>query len=443
MKISKKQPITKNTKSLRHQVVFKKKVVQLYLSGLMDAHQIWNKYHISKKELSKWRLWYFHYFEITQTPRKYGRRKISPYAHSAIRARAENHKPATKRKKYSGDWAAIYDRFSRETLPDSNKKKHWHEVITELKEQFPIASLAMLCKFFGKTRQAWYKANQKREFADMKALLIVEQVEHIRKYLPKIGGRKLFFMLESFFKKHRFKIGRDKFFDLLRDHDLLIKKKRKRARTTYFNHLYKKHPNRTHQLLISSADRVWISDITYIRIGKGFAYLSLTTDAYSRKIVGYCLSPTLNAEGSIKALRMALKQRQDSTKSLIHHSDRGIQYCCTSYVSILKKNNIKVSMTQHGDPRENALAERIHKTIKEEFLNYRIHLSFETALTSIRRTIKIYNEMRPHASIDYLTPSQAHHRTGLLKRRWKAYYRTDQRLKIIELNVKNSPKSRA
>ena len=277
----------------------------------------------------------------------------------------------------------------------------------------------------------------------MKALLIVEQVEHIRKYLPRTGGRKLFFMLESFFKKHQIKIGRDKFFDLLRDHGLLIKKKKKRARTTYSNHLYKKHPNRTHQLLITSADRVWVSDITYIRVGKGFAYLSLITDAYSRKIVGYCLSPTLNAEGSIKALRMAIKQRRDKTMPLIHHSDRGIQYCCTAYVSILGKNNIKISMTQNGDPRENALAERIHKTIKEEFLDYRIHLSFETASKAIKKTIKIYNEMRPHASIDYLTPSQAHRCEGLLKRRWKAYYGSSQIVKTIELKVKNNPKSRA
>ena len=121
-------------------------------------------------------------------------------------------------------------------------------------------------------------------------------------------------MLESFFKKHRIKIGRDKFFDLLRRHKLLIKKKRKRARTTYSNHLYQKHPNRTHQLLITSADRVWVSDITYIRVGKGFAYLSLITDAYSRKIMGYSLSPTLDAKSPIKALKMALKQRENKTK---------------------------------------------------------------------------------------------------------------------------------
>lgn len=395
--------------------------------------------------LNGWRVWYFQYFEAPYLTYKNerGRQQLSEAASQRIRGRISGYEESACRKRRPDPWIEDYDRPSGKSVSDSDKKKHWHEVVSELKQEFPCVSLTVLCRFFGKTRQAWYKAQQARELADMKELLIVEQVEHIRKYLPRLGGRKLFFMLESFFKKHKIKIGRDKFFDLLRKYKLLIKRKKRRVRTTFSNHLLKKYPNQTHQLLIGCPNRVWVADITYIRVGKNFSYLSLITDAYSRKIVGHHLSPTLCTEGPLKALKMALKQRKDKKTPLIHHSDRGIQYCSVTYTGLLKKNQITISMTQSGDPKENALAERVHKTIKEEFLNYCIHLNHETANKAVKKTIELYNEMRPHASIDYLTPAQAHRCTGPIKRRWKIHYRSEKTIKKVGIKALSKPSSRA
>jgi transposase InsO family protein len=237
---------------------------------------------------------------------------------------------------------------------------------------------------------------------------------------------------ESFFKtlktelsEHDIKMGRDKFFDLLRENKLLIKPKRFRTKTTCSFHHFNKFEYLIKDLTPKRSNEIWASDITYLWLKKldKFCYLSMITDLYSRKIVGYCVHDDLSVNGCIDALKMALKQRTNKTENLIHHSDRGVQYCSHAYVKLLQKNNIQISMTQTGDPLENAVAERINKTIKEEFTNDR-QINFTNmveAKTEIKKFIEFYNNKRPHRSIEWLTPTLAHQHQGELKRVWKSY----------------------
>ena len=170
---------------------------------------------------------------------------------------------------------------------------------------------------------------------------------------------------------------------------------------------------------VNAPSTIWQSDITYIPFGRTFFYLSLVMDAYSRKIVGWHLSESLKAEGTIAALKMALTTLPRNHEGLFHHSDRGSQYCCKAYVKLLKKRNIEISMTEHGDPYENILAERINRTIKEEFINEFLFLNFKEAKMVTANSVRYYNKLRPHASLDYLTPDQAHLLKVILKKRWK------------------------
>jgi transposase InsO family protein len=230
-------------------------------------------------------------------------------------------------------------------------------------------------------------------------------------------------------------MGRDKLFDLLRFHGLLIRRRKRTVKTTDSNHWLKKYPNLIKELVITTPEQMWVSDITYIRTLQGFSYLSLLTDAYSRKIVGHALYETLEAEGPLKALRMAIGERKKNTPFvLIHHSDRGIQYCSAAYIQILKEENIAISMTQSGSPYDNSLAERVNGTIKNDFFPKRIYRDHTEAKEQISRIIVKYNEIRPHDSIDYLTPQQAHEKEGPINKRWKNYYK----LKKKEESMKDS-----
>lgn len=193
--------------------------------------------------------------------------------------------------------------------------------------------------------------------------------------------------------------------------------------TTDSNHPFKKYPNLIRDIELQGPETVWVSDITYIPLApqtKRFCYLSLITDAYSRKIVGWRLHRTLEKEGPILALRMALLNRQNVlSNSLIHHSDRGLQYCCYEYTDMLTDNNIRISMTEMGDPYENAIAERVNGILKTEFKLDDSFRTFEEAYHSVERAISIYNEKRPHSSCNYLTPADAHNRKGHLPAKWK------------------------
>jgi transposase InsO family protein len=239
--------------------------------------------------------------------------------------------------------------------------------------------------------------------------------------MPRIGTRKLHYMLTGTLQKHNITIGRDKLFDLLSEYGLLVRRrKRRRISTTDSTHPFRKYPNLIRELQVLRPNHLWVSDITYISLTDGFCYLSLVTDAYSRKIVGYQLHPTLKKEGPLQALRMGLKELPAKLEAaLLHHSDRGLQYCCSEYTTLLESKCISISMTEKGDPYENAIAERVNGILKEEFGLYNDFGCYEDAKTAVEKAIVTYNQLRPHASCNYMTPEQAHQKQGLLKTKWK------------------------
>lgn len=256
----------------------------------------------------------------------------------------------------------------------------------------------------------------------MKNAIIIKSVLEIRKDMPRIGTRKLQSMLTENLLLHDIDIGRDSLFDLLADYNMLVRKrKRKKIYTTDSNHPFRKYPNIIKELAIIAPNQVWVSDITYISLLNNFCYLSLVTDAYSRKIVGFCLYPTLEKEGPLNALEMALLTWDQPLKdTLIHHSDRGLQYCSNAYTAKLGKSGAAISMTEKGDPYENAIAERVNGILKSEFLLNRTFKNLEEAVVAVNQSISTYNNLRPHGSCDYLTPDQAHLKQGVLTARWKS-----------------------
>lgn len=290
----------------------------------------------------------------------------------------------------------------------------------KMKQDFPQFGIAVLCRLFGKTRHAYYDSLWRKEGALVKEDIILQEVLAIRKDLPRLGTRKLHYVLQNRLMPHKINLGRDYLFDLLSEHKLLVRQRKRKAFTTDSRHWMRKYGNLVKGLVVSRPEQLWVSDITYIRLPNQWGYLSLITDAYSRKIMGHSFRQDLSAEGCIDALGMAINNKMYDA-SLIHHSDRGSQYCSHNYVAVLLKNNIAISMTENGDPYENALAERVNGIIKTEFNLYSSSLGFEQTNQQIEKSIKAYNELRPHASCDYLTPNQAHLQSGNLNKRWKSY----------------------
>jgi transposase InsO family protein len=236
--------------------------------------------------------------------------------------------------------------------------------------------------------------------------------------MPRIGTRKLYFLIHEELNALNIKIGRDVLFNFLRAENLLIKPKRSYVKTTNSRHWMKKYPNLTKDMELNRPEQLWVSDITYIKTETGHEYLSLITDAYSKKIMGYELLDNLSSAGPLRALENALKNRKYNNE-LIHHSDRGLQYCSSDYIEMLKRNNIKISMTENGDPYENAVAERVNGILKYEFLiidGFKDHLQ---ALRVIDESIGIYNEKRPHMSCHMLTPNRAHLQQDVKLKKWK------------------------
>lgn len=281
-------------------------------------------------------------------------------------------------------------------------------------------SIAYICLLLGFSRQAYYAHNQRQEDSSAEQAIILGLVKEIRADHPKMGTEKLHFLLQDDFKEHGIKCGRDKLNDLLREHGMLIRKRKSRPRTTNSNHPYKIHENLIKDMTLSCANKLWVSDITYIRTKLGFAYLSLITDAYSRKIVGWCLWPDYSRQGPINALKMAIETEKPSRRTLTHHSDRGIQYCCHDYVNYLKSESIAISMTQNGDPYENAIAERVNGILKGEYSLNQTFEDYYQANEVVKQAVNLYNNKRPHSSCDYMFPIQAHDFTGELPKRWKS-----------------------
>jgi transposase InsO family protein len=269
------------------------------------------------------------------------------------------------------------------------------------------SSLGVLCRWFGISRQAYYQHDRTLAEDVFHSGLVLEEVKTIRQRHPRIGVRKLQELLGSLMRLHGIKMGRDALFDLLSDHGLLVRRRKRRIRTTHSHHWLKKYPNLITDFTPSKPDELWVSDITYWKLDQTHVYLSLITDAYSRKIVGYHLSENLHAEQTVKALNMALSdlgKRSTTSGALIHHSDRGVQYCSASYVMLLKKKNIKISMTQSGDPLDNSIAERVNGIIKDEYLlNYQCN-NIKEGRNQLAVAVTLYNTERPHGSIGHLTP---------------------------------------
>lgn len=292
-----------------------------------------------------------------------------------------------------------------------------------MKDSYARVSLVRLCRLLGITRQAYYQHFWQEEAAGIEESLVLSEVLKIRKDHRVMGGRKLYEKLHPFLLEHQIKMGRDALFDLLADNGLLVKKKRRRFITTFSNHWLRKWPNLIREMKLSRANQLWVSDITYWRIGDKYLYVSLITDAYSHKIVGYHVAETLESIETIKAMKMALKcLSKPLTASLIHHSDRGVQYCCDIYVKLLQKNNIQISMTENGDPLENAIAERINGILKGEYLKHYQISHMNQAKEQLSVAVKLYNEQRPHFSIGLLTPEIVHSKNIKTEKLWKNYY---------------------
>jgi putative transposase len=288
-----------------------------------------------------------------------------------------------------------------------------------------------MCRLFGYSRQAYYaqlKDKAYRSFNEDAVILLVLQK---RKLLPRCGTDQLMVMLKEDLASMGVKIGRDALIELLRKYDLLIRpKKKRRCITTLSDHPFYKYPNLIKDLPAAHPNHIWVSDITYLWVeGEDrFIYVMLLTDAYSRYVVGYHVSEDMTAESIVKGLDMALANTSEKDrKNLIHHSDRGLQYCSRLYVDHLDKG-IKISMTENSDPLENAIAERINRTIKDDFtVDRELRLSsFKEAKEVIEKSINIYNHIRPHSSISYLTPAVAYQRKSEVKRMWRSYYKKKQ-----------------
>ena len=283
-------------------------------------------------------------------------------------------------------------------------------------------SLSLLCSLSGHSRQAYYKRRHQAEKEPLKEELLVQQVLKHRHLQPRIGGRKLFLLTAAFRTGHRMELGRDAFFRMLGKYGLLNKRHRRKPRTTDSNHWMKKYPDLRTELVPAAPDRLWVSDITYLELSDRDAFLSLVTDACSRKIIGFHVSSSLSAEGTVQALQMAIGGRKE-IPGLIHHSDRGVQYCCAKYVTQLKDRKISISMTQGGDPRDNAIAERVNGILKMELLQP-VFADIQAATAAVTQAVNIDNYLRPHSSLSMLTPALVHGRNLKVRRCWKNYYRT-------------------
>ena len=286
-----------------------------------------------------------------------------------------------------------------------------------MKDSYPSISLARFCRLLGITRQAFYQHYWNLEDISTEEQLIVNEVKGLRQLHPVLGGRKLYCLLQPFFLEHQIKIGRDALFDLLAANGLLVRKRRRKIFTTNSKHWFKKYPNLIKTWYPQGPEQLWVADITYVPTADRFLYLSLITDAYSHRIMGYHIAENLEAVHTTQALKMALMHRSHAS-SLIHHSDRGLQYCSTDYVNLLKENNIEISMTENGDPLENPIAERINGIIKNEYLDHYKLKNQTQAMELLSSVVDRYNYQRPHYSINLQTPELVHVNKLRVNKRW-------------------------
>lgn len=270
---------------------------------------------------------------------------------------------------------------------------------------------------FGIGRQVYYRAIKAQITGQETANKVIEIVRKVRLRQRKVGTRKLYDMCTDEFKY--IKVGRDRLFKILKANHLLIKPKRQYHITTDSHHRFHKYKNIVKDLGIERPEQVWVSDITYVGTRSNPMYVALVTDAYSKKIMGYDVSDSLNASGTIRALNMAINQRKYKEEALIHHSDRGLQYCGNDYQEVLTNKEIKCSMTEQYDPYENAVAERINGILKQEFILDVKLKDINLMQTLIKESIQIYNQERLHYSNYYKTPEKMHQQREIKMRTYK------------------------
>lgn len=268
-------------------------------------------------------------------------------------------------------------------------------------------NLSEICDLFDLKRDAYYKYLKRYDIRKAQETKVIKMVDIKRKVLPRVGCRKLLNHLEVDFKDANLKIGRDKLFNILRANNRLIKPRRASCRTTNSYHHFHKYNNLIKDFTPTEINQVWVTDITYIRIVNGFCYLALVTDLYSRKIVGFDTSDSLELLGALRAVKMAMRNA-DNLKKLIHHSDRGVQYCSYQYTGVLLKKEIKISMTEDNHCYENAVAERVNGILKDEFYLDITFFSTKIAQKAVKNAIKLYNNERLHLSLGYKTPNSVY-----------------------------------
>ena len=286
-----------------------------------------------------------------------------------------------------------------------------------------------LCALAGVTRQAFYKRDEDALLARLAVeQFVVQYVLEVRGKDPKIGMDKLWRMYSGRFPEE-YRVGRDVFRSILHERGLNLRRRPRATRTTDSRHNLPTYPNLVKSVIPMRPNHIWVSDITYIMtedpespLGYRFVFLTIVMDAYSKRILGWHVAPTLEAAYSIKALEMAIKTLPEGFgDTLIHHSDRGTQYASAGYIKVLNASRIIPSMTEDGNPKDNAMAERINSTVKNELLHGKTFASIRQVSDAVRKAVKFYNEERPHSSIDMLTPDQAHRTEGKLKKHWHSY----------------------
>lgn len=259
---------------------------------------------------------------------------------------------------------------------------------------------------------------------------MLQLISAIRKDHPRMGVRKMYFIIKEDIERLGIKMGRDALFALLASEHLLVQTRKRKHITTNSKHWYKKYPNLIKDITPNRPNQIWVSDITYIKTKEEFLYLFLITDAYSKKILGHRLAKNLDSIHAVNSLQDAIKNTCQPISGLIHHSDRGIQYCSKEYTNLLNVNAIQISMTENGDPLENPIAERVNGILKEEYLHDKINNHSNLNAVQLSSAIEKYNKLRPHLSCQMLTPEEAHRGNGQLRKMWKNYYRKRVNLEV-------------
>ncbi|WP_300685147.1 IS3 family transposase [Chryseobacterium sp.] len=400
---------------------FKRQVVSEYERGLYTKSQLQTRYNIRGNScIPKWLIKYGNFTYEKQISK--GRPMKDPQKQKIKELEAALSKKEEELKVFRK-----FIEIAERELKIEIGKKVWFQSIQEIKAHtnLPVEDI---CRLFGYSKQAYYK-RRSRPSLNNNQERIIELVVSIRKKMPKIGTRKLYFLLKNDFNKESIQIGRDGLFKILRSNYLLIPRRHSYFKTTNSRHWMKKYPNIIKEKELKCSEKVWVADITYLKTKERNYYLHLITDAYSKKIVGYELSDNLQTSSTLKALKQAIRNRLYK-HPLIHHSDRGLQYCSKEYTEMLKKNDILISMTENSDPYENAVAERVNGILKYEFGLIGTFENFKNLSRQLDQSIYYYNNLRPHFSLHYNIPSQVHMKNNV---KLKTYKKQNQNRKIPTL----------